>query len=127
MPTSSLGAATFVSMDRRPAKPTQKIQLESKPGVAGSAAWLTGVRSDPQQVTTVADVASYSAAQTLCATYQAMVGTVVAITHGGVSLGYYALILDVDAQPEAIALGVGGLGGSSRALVRARWTIETRL
>lgn len=126
MPASAFGAYNFVVMDRRPAAPTQKIQLESRAGVAGNAAWQTGVRSEPQQVNTVRDVADYATAVTLCASYQSLVGTVVTITYGGVVLGYSALVLDVDAQPEAIAKGVGGIAGASYGLVRARWTIETR-
>lgn len=127
MALSSFGAYTFLSMDRRPAAPTEKIQLESKPGVAGNAAWKTGVRSDTQQVNTITDFVSYAAAQTAAATYQSLVGSVLAVTHGGVALGFYALILDVDAQPEAIVLGKGGTIATSRALVRTRWTIETRV
>jgi hypothetical protein len=126
MPASAFGAYDFVQMSRRPAAPTQKIVLESRAGVAGNAAWSTGVRSDPQQIQTLRDVGTYSDAVTLCATYENLVGTVVSITYGGAVLGYTALVLAVEAQPEAVALGVGGIAGSSAALVRATWTIETR-
>jgi hypothetical protein len=126
MPASQIGSYSVLTMDRRPTPPTQKIQLESKAGVAGNAAWTTGVRSEPQQITTVVDVSTWSAAVALCGTYQALIGTVVALVYAGVSLSYSALILDVDAQPEPIRLGAGGLSGTSGALVRARWTIETR-
>ena len=126
MPASAFGVYDFLVMEQRPAAPAQKIQLESRAGVAGNAAWSTGVRSEPQQISTIRDVATYSDAVNLCASYEGIVGTVVTIIYGGVALLYSALILSVDAQPEAIVGGVGGIAGSSRALVRARWTIETR-
>lgn len=123
---SSFGSLTFLTMEPRPPAPTAKVQLESRAGVTGNAAWNTGVRSGPVQVETVADVSSWSGAVTLAATYEAAVGTVLSITYGGQSLGYNALILSVEARPEKIVKGMGGLSGSSAAIVRARWTVETR-
>ena len=125
--SSSFGSLAFLTMEPRPPAPTAKLQLESRAGVAGNAAWNTGVRSGSVQVETVADVSSWSAAVTLAATYEAAVGTVLAITYGGQSLSYYALILSVEARPEKIVKGLGGLSGNSAAIVRARWTVETRV
>jgi hypothetical protein len=126
MPASYFGTAAFLTMVPRPQGPTQKIALESRPGVNGNAAWATGIRSEPQQIETLRDVVDWSAALTLCAGYQAMVGSVVTVTYAGTLQAFAALILDVDPQPESIVKGLGGVAGASTALVRARWTIETR-
>lgn len=126
MAASSFGALNFVSMDPRPVLPQHQVALESKAGVAGHGAFLTGIRSRPQTVTTVRDVASWAAALTLCGTYEAAVGSVLAITYGGTATGMTALILGVETQPEAVVCGVGGLGGSAAAIVTAKWLIEVR-
>lgn len=127
MATCSFGALDFVSMEPRPAAPQQQVALESKAGVAGHGAFLTGVRGRTQTVTTVRDVTSWANALTLCGTYEAAVGTVFAVTFAGTSLGFNALILGVECMPEKIVAGVGGIGGSSAAIVTAKWTIETRV
>ena len=126
MATSSFGSLNFISMEPRPAGPQQQIALEAKAGVAGHGAFATGVRSRQQTVTTVRDVASWSAALTLCGTYEAAVGTVQSVTFGGTALGFNALILAVECQPEKVVAGVGGIGGTAAAIVTAKWTIETR-
>lgn len=125
MPLSYFGTTPFWTMDPRPPAPQPKVQLESRAGVAGNAAWNTGTRSGPVQIETLADCASWSAAVTLAASYEALVGTVQAITFGGQTLSYSALILAVEARPEKIVAGYS-VYGTSRAMVRARWTIETR-
>jgi hypothetical protein len=127
MATSSFGALNFISMEPRPVLPQHQVALESKAGVAGHGAFLTGVRSRPHTVTTVRDVASWAAALTLCGTYEAAVGSVLAITYGGVATGAYALILSVECQPEKVVAGVGGIGGTAAAIVTAKWQIEVRV
>jgi hypothetical protein len=126
MPASALGTAQFLTMEPRPVGPSQKIALESKAGVSGNAAWQTGVRSEPQQITTLRDVADWTAAVTLCAGYESLIGTLVTVTYAGVLQSFSALILDVRPTPEAILFGRGGIAGTSTAQVRAVWTIETR-
>jgi hypothetical protein len=69
MAASSLGSLNFLSMQPCPTGPQQQIVLESKAGVAGHGAFATGIRSAPQQVTTVVDVTSMANGVTLLATY----------------------------------------------------------
>ena len=126
MPASAFGTATCLTMQPRPQGPAQKIALESKAGVAGNAAWQTGVRSEPQQIETLRDVADWAAAVALCATYEALIGTVLSVTYAGVVQSFSALIMDVKCQPEKILKGFGGLTPNGTAQVRATWTIETR-
>jgi hypothetical protein len=126
MPASALGTATFLTMVPRPQGPAQKIALESKAGVAGNAAWQTGVRSEPQQIETLRDVTDWAAAVALCATYESAIGSVLTVTYAGVLQGFTALILDVKCSPEKILKGMGGLTPNGTAQVRATWTIETR-
>ncbi len=123
---SSLGQFEFLTMNRRPAGPVQRVALESRAGVPGYAAYLTGARGEQQTVETWVDQPSFSAAQWLAEQYRWSVGSVVSIVYAGESLGYDALLLNVDAQPERIVIGYGGLSVVARAGVRATWTFVTR-
>ena len=125
MPTSSIGTATFISMDPPPTAAVQQIVLESKAGVNGHGAFLTGSRQAPQQVTTVRDFTSFALAVAAKAVYESAVGSVLAVVYGGVGIGN-ALILGVDCQCQALVGAVGGLSGSPAAVVTARWTLEMR-
>lgn len=107
-------------MHPRPQGAQEGIVLESRAGAAGHAAWKTGSRGESITVETLADVSSYANAVTLCGSYEAAAGSLLACTMGGASVGTY-LVTRVNATPEAIVLGVGGLAGQSRALVRATW------
>ena len=123
---SALGNFDFLTMSRRPVGPLPKIAIESRAGVNGVAAWNTGTRGEVQTIETYVDVPTFGYAQTLADLYATVVGSLLPITYAGQTLPFVALVLSVEAQPEAIVLGVGGLSGVSRAAVRATWQIVTR-
>ena len=118
---SSLGSFTFVTFDPKPITAQPGVALESRAGVAGHAAWLTGTRGQTSQHQTVTAVADWATAVTLAALYEAAVGSVLAASFGGVSCGNQ-LVLGVKAEPEAIVQGVGE-GYGFTALCRATWTL----
>lgn len=117
---AALGAFSFLTMNPRPQGAQEGIVLESRAGAAGHAAWKTGSRGESITVETVVDVSTYAAAVTLCGQYEAAAGSLLACTMGGNAVGTY-LVTRVNATPEAIVLGVGGIAGQSYAMVRATW------
>ncbi|WP_291321222.1 hypothetical protein [Desulfonatronospira sp.] len=123
---SSLGQFEFLTMDRKPAGPVQRVALESRAGIPGYAAFLTGARGEQQTVETWVDQPTFASAQWLAEQYRWLVGSVVPIVYAGESLPYSALLVNVDAQPERIVIGYGGLSPVARAGVRATWTLVTR-
>jgi len=124
--SSALGIFNFLTMSRRPTGPQPKIVLESRAGVNGFAAWHTGIRGESQTVETWVDTSDYAGAEALAQLYAAAVGSVLPIMYAGAILPFSALVLSVDAQPEPLVIGFGGLSGVSRAGVRATWQILTR-
>lgn len=120
---SSIGGIAFLRFDRRPPTAGEQVTLEAQAGKDGHAAWQTGSRGRTFSLATMRDVDTFANAQTLCATLEALRGTVVAIVFADTALGNY-LVNNVEATPEKILHGQGGVvGGASAAIVSANWTL----
>jgi hypothetical protein len=123
MPASSIGSFTFVQMSTQPVSAGQQLQPETKAGVDGVGFWKLGSKGTEYQVQTLVDVADYSTAVALAASYKAAQNAgALAIVYGGVSLGN-VLVLSVEGDAQAIARGFGGTAGTSLAVVRATWRL----
>jgi len=125
MAASSIGAFDFVSMLPPPSFPFAGMEFEARAGVNGYAAWKTGYAADRFSVTTVRDVVNFAAATVLFANYQTLVGAnPQTIYYGGGQLPFYVLVEKVEPEEiRQVVLGVGGINGVSRGLVRAKWML----
>jgi hypothetical protein len=122
---SSIGSHLFVRISDLPAPPQQQIELESRAGRHGLAAWLTGVKGQPFELTSWADVANGLSAVQAIGLYSALVGAgPQAVVYGGIPLAYHVLVLGV--QPVEVTstlLNVGGNLGISHGLCVAKWQL----
>jgi hypothetical protein len=125
MAVSQIGTFTFVSMLPPPPFPYQNLEFEARAGVNGYAAWKTGIMADQFQVSTLIDLPTIAAAATIFSNYQALVAaSPVGIAYAGMPLPFYVLVQKVEAEEmRATVLGVGGINGTSRAILRAKWTL----
>lgn len=120
---SSIGSFQFTVMREQPQGISQRLQLESKAGVAGVAVWKLGAAGTQHTVNTLRDYASWSTAVAAEAAYKTLKDAgPVEIYFGGVYLGT-VIVLDVRSHATRIAAGIGGLSGESTAIVEATWTI----
>lgn len=125
----SIGSITFLTFPYpSEAFARNQTEIEMRAGVDYHSTWVTGERGRPMQILAMADVADWSAGQTLITNAFAQIGTAVQITHNG---GQGANLYDVlDVQPgnqnggiSPLVLGVGGLSGTSGAIVELIYTI----
>ena len=123
MPASSIGTFTFIQMSSQPVSAGQQLQPETKAGVAGVGWWKLGSKGTEYQVQTLVDVANYSTAVALVASYKgAQDAGALAVVYGGVAIGN-VIVLSVEGDAQAIARGFGGTAGTSTAIVRATWRL----
>ena len=125
MAYSSIGNFDFVAMSAIPAAPQKMVAIEARAGVSGISAWITGPMGQRTQVSTVRDTVDFSAAMTLLAQYQALVGAgPQVVTYGGVILPFRVVVLSVAPElAQRTGLGVGGRLGLSRGVCRATWEL----
>lgn len=125
MANSAIGPFNFIAMSKPPEGPNQRLALETRAGVNGTSVWKIGDGGQPFQIRTTADAANFAAAVALFRSYEAAIGTgPVGLIFGGVGMNYLVAILDVSPDDvAATAIGVGGLLGSSNAIVRATWKL----
>lgn len=124
MAASQIGSFDFVSMLPPPYFPRPALEYEARAGVSGYAAWKTGITADQFQVTTLRDLASFNAAESQFLAYQTICGTVQTIRYAGDLMPFMVLVQCCEPEEiRRIALGVGGILGVSRAIVRAKWTL----
>ena len=123
MALTSIGAYAFISMSDPPQLAAQQLQLERKAGVNGVGFWKNGIAGSPYTVETVADVPTFSQAVDRAADYRLLPNAgPQAIYYAGIYHGL-VIVLDVTATPEPVATGLGGLYGSSQAIVKATWKL----
>lgn len=120
----SLGSFTFIDMSPMPELIGQQVMTESRPGVAGHNLWLTGARGNPQTITTWRDCINLADAITAMTNYRAAIGSRLAIVWNGNALPRYYDVLNVG--PETVERTIGGVGGvlgTSGALLIAQWQL----
>lgn len=124
MPTNSIDSINFVDISPMPELIGQNTLVESRPGVDGHNLWLTGSRGQGQTVTTFADMTNIAAGVAAMTAYKALVGSRVAIVWADQALPKKYDILNVQLiELKATVGGVGGLNGTSSAVLVASWTI----
>jgi hypothetical protein len=122
--TSSIGTQSFISMTPQPLTAAQRVQVESRAGVAGVGFWLLGAAGEAYSPTTVRNVDTFANAVALANTYRTLIGGAPqALTYGGVAMGNF-VVVDVKASAERIVKGFGGVApAGGLAIVRAQWTL----
>lgn len=125
MANSQIGNYTFVSMLPPPLFPYEGTELEARAGVNGYAAWKTGKAADDFTVVTLRDVASLAAAAAAFANYQTLVAAAPqTIYYAGMILPFKVLVRKVEPEEiRQVVRGVGGISGTSGAIVRAKWSL----
>ena len=125
MSASSIGSFPFVRLSEFPLPPQEQIELESRAGRHGVAAWLTGFKGQPFAVDSLADTANGVAAANMIALYTSLVGAAPqTVVYGGVILPYQVLVKGIEPlEVTQTILGVGGILGLSQGLVIARWRL----
>ena len=126
MATSMIGPYTFISMSRCPSSPNQRLALETRAGVNGTAIWKVVAGGHAFQVRTVVDALTFDAAVSTFRAYETLIGSgALPIIYGGQSMPYLVAVLHVEPDDvAATAIGVGGRLGNSQGIVRATWTLQ---
>ena len=120
---STIGSYSVVSMTPKPQGSAVRLALESRPGVDGVGLWELGEGGEPEEITTVVNVADFAAAVTLCDLYRGLIGAgPQTIVYAGVNLGDYH-VLAVEAEPKAVVRTTGGVTPGGVAIVTAKWKI----
>lgn len=124
---SQIGSHTFINISGVPTAPQQNIVLESQAGVQGVTAWLTGLVGQKSSFQTVRDCTSLGDALSILAQYQALPGLgPQQIRFGQATLPFYIKVLDVQpVEVKQLVAGVGGVLGTSAAILRAKWTVTS--
>ncbi len=125
MSASSIGPFPFIRISEFPLPPQEQMELESRAGRHGMAAWLTGFKGQPFAVESIADTINGVAAANAITNYTALVGAnPQTVVYGGVTLPYQVLVKGIEPlEVTQTILGVGGLLGLSQGLVIARWRL----
>lgn len=125
MAISQIGSFQFVTMNPPPQFPFPGMEFEARAGVNGYAAWKIGWAADRFQVVTFRDCVDLAAAQSEYTNYQTLVGAAPQTIHyAGMLLPFKVIVERVEAdQVTSTALGVGGILGTSRGYVRAKWSL----
>ena len=124
-----IGPFPFISLSRAISRPFEQIEREVRPGIAGTSFWRTGQRGEPFALRSVVDCPDVPSALTTLAAYERLVGQdPVGVTWADVALaGLLVMVLGVmpdEGGVHTVLQGVGGLLGSSNALLRAVWLVE---
>ena len=123
----SIGLFDFIDLSRPPSGPKFELEREVRPGVEGVTFWSLGRRSAPYTLTSVRDCEDISEALNTLAAYQGAVGSgPLALVWAGVPQGQ-VIVHDVeplDGGAQATLLAIGGVLGTSRAILRCAWTLE---
>lgn len=127
-PFNQIGNYQFLSIIGYPTGPSQDPLVISRPGVDGTAIFLTGVRGKQFDLETVVDTPNKVLARNLFDQYQLLRGAApVEIIHNDVSLSYLNCLFQVLAVEPleiiAVANSTYGLNPPSLGLLRARWTM----
>jgi hypothetical protein len=125
-----IGTFEFISLSRALSRPVQQIEREVRPGFDGVSFWRSGVRSEPMPLTSVADCPTVSGGLGLLTAYETLVGgDPVPVTWADLELPellvFVHAVLPLDHGLHATLLGIGGLNGVSRGLLRCVWIVET--
>ena len=119
---SSIGSYSFVRMSPQPLTAAQRVQAESRAGVAGVGLWLLGAAGQEYTVETVAIYSTFANAVTGANNYRTLIGAAAqAIVYGGQSCGN-VVVLGVEARAERIVKGFSS-GGTALAIVTANWRL----
>lgn len=124
-----LGDFSFINLTRALSRPVERLEREIRLGTSGVTFWRTGKRGEPFQLASVADVADVDAAQDLLAEYEDLVGgdpvNAIWADRAHESLVVVHNVMPLEGGLHATLIGIGGLLGSSNALLRAVWLVET--
>lgn len=120
-----IGPFNFVSMTGPPPRPRNTADREGRPGINGEALWYTGLRGESWTTETFVDVPTLLGAWQLFARYeQSVFNGLWPVVWAGIGADYLYTVDRVDlVQCCACLMGLGGLNGTSQAVLRARWTI----
>lgn len=121
-----IGQFEFLSLSRPPARPTSRLVREVRPGANGVSYWDEGKVAGPFLVGSVRDTENCLAADDLLAAYQATVGNAQEMGWCGENRGAVMVLgVDVvDGGAYQTLLGIGGILGTSRGLLRCQWVLE---
>lgn len=124
MSTFSIGSFNFIDMSEFPPSTRESVEVETRAGVNGHSLWLTGKRGMPFSVRTIVDVATVTAGGLLMAQYEAVVGSQATVVYAGVPFNKTFDVLNVaPVENRKILLGIGGVSGTSGALLVADWSL----
>lgn len=124
-----IGAFTFINLSRLPSFPTTKLTREVRPGADGVTLWKHGKNAEPIVVESVVDAPTLAAGIALIRSYEAAVGAgpVDIVWADDTLSGVKAIIggvMPLEGGVHRMLLGIGGVNGSSFALVRAHWLLD---
>jgi hypothetical protein len=124
-----IGDFQFFSLSRPPSLPKQRTEREVRPGTDGVSLWRTGRRGEPFTVNSSRDVSSIEAAVLFLTSYQAFQGgdpvEIVWADHEYQSLLVYVHDVEpIEDRTHAVLLGIGGVNGTSGAILRCTWVLE---
>lgn len=125
----SIGPFPFINLSSVIPGTPQRVVREIRPGLNGTSFWKTGLRGEPIQLASVVDCQTVEAAEAQFHDYEAFVGEVVPVTWAGVDRQDIQVMIlavqPIEGGVHAMLLGIGGtIGGASRGLCRALWTVE---
>lgn len=120
-----IGHLRFFTLSPPPEIAKESVELVTRQGVNGTAAWLTGQRGVPRVHQTKVDCLTVGAADaTFTNQYRPLIGAIVNVIWANLAMGQF-LVKDVrNKQITALALSSGGLlGGAGRAWLEAEWEL----
>ncbi len=117
-----IGTFDFIQMSPAPPNQRQRVLVETRNGVDGSAVWLLGKRGEIWSPRTVRDTATHSAAITLKQSYEDACGSKVSVTYADTVFAD-VVIKDVQVFIRDQVFGVGGFESTPQAIVIAQWQL----
>ena len=129
LPINRIGPFKFVSLDGAPQHAQYMMSVRSSAGMTGVQVQRLGRMGKPFSVLSFADAPTYLDAQSLAYQYSQLPGTnAAALFLGSVPQASWDLaVFVIDVQIVALKAtihGNGGLNGTSKAFIRAKWTLQ---
>lgn len=124
-----IGSRAFLTLDGVPRGIGDSGVVLSRPGVDGSAVWLTGERGKPFTLRSSIDAFDLAYAMQLYAAYRQMVGELVDLIWNGLEMTNSTtqiIVVDVtpvDGRVFAMTGGVGGLSPPSKGWIECDWKL----